>query len=448
MESRNVFIYWVGKEYTLISVLRNLMYLHSSSGKGYKVNFITDKNIHEFVKDIPKYFHTMHPAHQADFVRVNVICEHGGIWLDSDTIVLDSLDSIFDWVETKSGFFIKENNEIMLNGVFGSKPNTQLMMKLRKEMIEALDNKQGNIELSEIGCNMLQTIYNANPSLYDDYIILNGLENVYPAKYDTCENEFLLKPYDNYKTLVREFQPFIVLANSVYTQIQNMTEQEILQGNMPLNYFISKSFQNMKLVDLDFIEIGTCNFDTLIQNANDSMTGISVDAVKYYIDNLPNKANVKKMNVGISNINSTLDVYYIPEKEIEKHKLAGWFKGCNCINRFHPLHVKHNVTHLCVKEKVQVIPTYELFYKNKVRNVKYLKIDTEGHDCIILKTLYMYIKGLPNIFYPNKILFESNENTPKTDVIEIINLFCSIGYKLISSGYDTIIEYDRETKQQ
>lgn len=31
----------------------------------------------------------MCPAHQADFVRVNVICDYGGIWLDSDTLVLE-----------------------------------------------------------------------------------------------------------------------------------------------------------------------------------------------------------------------------------------------------------------------------------------------------------------------------------------------------------------------
>ena len=80
---------------------------------------------------------------------------------------------------------------------------------------------------------------------------------------------------------------------------------------MPLNYFINKSFENLNLTDYDFIEIGTSNFDTFIQKANDKKKGISVDAVKYYIDCLPDKKNVLKLNVGISNVNSVLDVYYI-----------------------------------------------------------------------------------------------------------------------------------------
>ena len=37
-KTRNVYIYWVGKEYKLISILRNLIYLHSTNGEGYKVN--------------------------------------------------------------------------------------------------------------------------------------------------------------------------------------------------------------------------------------------------------------------------------------------------------------------------------------------------------------------------------------------------------------------------
>ncbi len=208
---------------------------------------------------------------------------------------------------------------------------------------------------------------------------------------------------------------------------------------MPLNYFINKSFENMKLIDYDFIEIGTSNFDTLIQSADDNVYGISVDAVKYYIDNLPDKLNCKKVNVGISNINSTLDVYYIPENIIEQNKLQNWFKGCNCINNYHPLHISHNVSHLCKIDKVKVITTYELFYQNNVRNVKYLKIDTEGHDVIILKTLFFYIKFLPIIFYPNKILFETNEISNSKEVDEIIQLYCSIGYKLESRGYDSVL---------
>jgi mannosyltransferase OCH1-like enzyme len=141
MEIINLYLYWVGKEYKLISLLRNLIYLHSTNGKGYKVILITDKNINNYISDIPDYFTNLSPANQADFVRVNVICDYGGIWLDSDTIVLDSLDSLFDIIEKKNGFLIKQNNEILWNGIFGSKPNTPLMLEWKKQMRNLLENK-------------------------------------------------------------------------------------------------------------------------------------------------------------------------------------------------------------------------------------------------------------------------------------------------------------------
>jgi hypothetical protein len=41
----------------------------------------------------------------------------------------------------------------------------------------------------------------------------------------------------------------IVLVNSVYKKLENMTEKEILDGNMPINYFINKSLEYTEKVD-------------------------------------------------------------------------------------------------------------------------------------------------------------------------------------------------------
>ena len=255
MESNNIFLYWVGAEYKLISILRNLIYLHSTNGKGYKVTLITDKNINDYIPNIPDYFNNLCPAHQADFVRVNVICDYGGIWLDSDTLVLDTLDPLFELVNKKQGFFIRENNEILWNGIFGSQPNTPLMIEWKNQMITLLNLKQGLIDWADIGCTMLQNIYNTNVSLYNNYEIFNGLDNMYPVNWNNCVSEFINKPYDNYKTLIRTYQPLVVLVNSVYKAIEHMTEQEILEGNMPLNYFINKSvvFIPLNISNADYL---------------------------------------------------------------------------------------------------------------------------------------------------------------------------------------------------
>ena len=141
-DNRNVYLYWIGKEYKLISIFRDLIYLHSNDGIGYNVILITEKNIKEYIKDIPDYFNTLHPAHQADFVRVHVICDYGGIWLDSDTLVMNNLYSLFDLIENKNGFFIKENNKILWNGVFGSKKQTPLMIEWKNNLMKVFNKKK------------------------------------------------------------------------------------------------------------------------------------------------------------------------------------------------------------------------------------------------------------------------------------------------------------------
>ena len=68
-----------------------------------------------------------------------------------------------------------------------------------------------------------------------------------------------------------------------------------------------------------------------------------------------------------------------------------------------------------------------------------MKVDTEGHDVVILNGLYEYLTKKDKEYYPEQIQFESNEHTSFQKVTEIINLFIELGYKLVSRGYDTVL---------
>jgi len=49
----------------------------------------------------------------------------------------------------------------------------------------------------------------------------------------------------------------------------------------------------------DFIELGTNDFDTLAQLALPCTRGISIDAMQFYLDRLPDKPLVRKLNYAI-----------------------------------------------------------------------------------------------------------------------------------------------------
>jgi hypothetical protein len=192
----------------------------------------------------------------------------------------------------------------------------------------------------------------------------------------------------------------------------------------------------------DFIEIGTSNFDTLIEAADDNTVGLSIEPIGRYLDQLPDRARVKKLAIAVARDNQWgfMDVYYVPERVIRARGLPDWLRGCNSVGDYHPKHTELAVRDLVQIATVELIPIGELFICHDVTELDYLKIDTEGADCDIMLHLYEFLKTEPAARYPKKILFESNELADRSQVELIKSLFNTLGYRVIRSGYDTVLE--------
>jgi hypothetical protein len=249
--NNNVYLYWTGPDIKLIKILRKLIYLHSKSGNGYNVHLINHENLHKYLDNIPSFFYNLRPAFQADYVRVFVICEYGGIWLDSDTLVLESLDSLFDKLNKTDGFLVNERDEInntnsLCNGIFGSKAKTELMLEWKDNLIEVINIKKENILWCDLGSKILNDIYCKKPELFSNYEIINGVDNIYPIPWYSSAEEYIYKPFQNYINILRNYQPLLILVNHVYHAVEHLTEEQILNSYMPINYFINKSLENGK----------------------------------------------------------------------------------------------------------------------------------------------------------------------------------------------------------
>ena len=193
----------------------------------------------------------------------------------------------------------------------------------------------------------------------------------------------------------------------------------------------------------DFIEIGTSDFDTEMEK-KDNKVGISVEPIKYYLDRIPSKQNCVKLNQGISNYNGKCTVHFLTEQTIHKYGFPDWVRGCNSINSYHK-----TVTNLCssrgiditkISEKhvVDVSTLHTLMITLCVAGVYFLKIDTEGHDTVILKKFHEEIQDFRCL--PHVIQFESNVLSNDEDINRTITSFKEIGYDLINKGNsDTIL---------
>lgn len=174
----------------------------------------------------------------------------------------------------------------------------------------------------------------------------------------------------------------------------------------------------------DFIEIGTSDFRAL---AFGELRGISVEPVPVYFNALPDRAGLIRLNVAVSDRSGTCIVYYCDPEVIKARALPNWLRGCNSINAAHPTASGYSVTFpdLVKTKEVQVISIGKLMSNHAVTEVDLLKIDTEGHDCVILKKLLSQ-KEIP---YIREIQFESNVLSNEADVNEVISLGVKHGYK-------------------
>jgi hypothetical protein len=179
----------------------------------------------------------------------------------------------------------------------------------------------------------------------------------------------------------------------------------------------------------DFIEIGTSDFDSLVESCKDDAVGLCVEPVKAHLDKLPSKPNVKKICAAISlhNIRGNCNVFFVPSDVIADHGLPEWLKGCNSIGKRHPQHHALDIEHLVKFETVQEMPIFDLLSQNDVTSIGTLKIDTEGGDCQILMWFFVSIVNNPRLS-PSRIIFEKNSLTNEDDFTAVLRLYNAIGY--------------------
>lgn len=139
----------------------------------------------------------------------------------------------------------------------------------------------------------------------------------------------------------------------------------------------------------DFIEIGSADFETLLEQATDDVKGITVEPLREYLDKLPNKENVIKVQAAISDKDGVDLIYYIDESKIKEHGLPEWTSGSNSLGKPHDyltlFYGKEFYESLVETKEVKTITFKTLVSTYNVEQIKHLKIDTEGHDHIVLK---------------------------------------------------------------
>lgn len=135
-----------------------------------------------------------------------------------------------------------------------------------------------------------------------------------------------------------------------------------------------------------FVEIGTCDFDTLYHFLNKGWKGIMIDPYQPFLDKLEDHPNLTKLCVAISTGETTADYYYINDETVKE-----WgeleYRGMGSI-------AKDSILHLdtAYKGRLNKIPVPTRTFNSvmeelKVTEIDYLRVDTEGMDLNIIKSI-------------------------------------------------------------
>jgi FkbM family methyltransferase len=202
----------------------------------------------------------------------------------------------------------------------------------------------------------------------------------------------------------------------------------------------------------DFIEIGTSDFRTLAHTVNG--TGISIEPIRAYFERLPEREGLIKINCAISDSERQVECFYCDPEIITRWALPTWLRGCNSIEVPHPTvkkwceENKFDYNLLVKTESIWTRTVQSIFEEYNIEEVDFLKVDTEGHDYYIMKSLFTYMMecsigdtGAAPII--NRIQYESNTLTTFERKLELTNFAEELGYtwktKFERGNEDTIL---------
>ncbi len=177
------------------------------------------------------------------------------------------------------------------------------------------------------------------------------------------------------------------MSLTIHENIVNKLD-DFIKNNWELEY----NLMNQNEGYYDFVEIGTCDFDAMILNENPGK-GISIEALPYYSNRLPEVKNVKKLNVAISDKDGEMDIHWVTPSDLKKWNLPDWVRGSNSVGQPHGIVQeecdlqKINYNDVITISKIQVKSWKTLAKENNIKGVNLIKLDTEGHEHVIMKNL-------------------------------------------------------------
>ena len=243
-----IWLYWQNKNENSVKpgyLDLCLQTIQKTCEKDFRIIVLDDFLVEQLLKTIHKNFRNIEPlGMRADYIRFVVVSEYGGIWLDSDTIVLKSLKFLISDRLKKHNFVGFEHDSLgdLSIGIFGGNRKNKVCLFM-KSLFE--DDSRYNLWKTQ-----KYTISWASPTknlpgflkkfvrIYpDEYAVHYAPETVYPVDWTESERYYwgTSEPdsFSNFSALY--------LHNEMYTEKEkNLTSEQVLNGNFTISKLLRR----------------------------------------------------------------------------------------------------------------------------------------------------------------------------------------------------------------
>ena len=203
---KQLWMYWDKKKPKLIQQIEE----HNKKNlPGWKIIYLTDKNIHEYIPSFPPKYKTLIPQHKSDWIRLYLIMTYGGVWCDASIIINSEKDMDELWEKTNTYDFVGFYNGGKQNGIyekietwcFGSKKNGIVVTLWFHEFNQAIHEGYKPYR-NRIAKNTNFSSYIKNKEFIDYFTVFFCLQNV--MQHHPLPPMYLLDAYDSMFKLSRE----------------------------------------------------------------------------------------------------------------------------------------------------------------------------------------------------------------------------------------------------
>jgi len=249
-----MWLYWDNKtdknNPAIIDLCYDTVVKHCSNS--FEIVRLNKDNIESYIPELEHYKIYMKDliiAHKVDIYRIMLLYKYGGIYLDSDIIVLKDPVEIIDKLKKYdfvgfgcTGYECKNGYGNPSNWLLASRPNTNLMGNILNKQLEII-KKNKKLDYHDIGKMLIwQELDNLFKQEYEYYHYPNTIDGTRDkdGKWVTTQRLFSNEKieYDNEKDML-----FCVYYNSSDLNINKLTKEEILSKDWNITKFIKKSLQ-------------------------------------------------------------------------------------------------------------------------------------------------------------------------------------------------------------